>query len=141
MKKTIKISLSFLLALLMIFCLIACNSVEKEGVWEHATYRNDREFGKGEKTVTVEVKAEDQLVTFTIHTDKETVGDALIEHDLIAGEEGQYGLYVKVVNGITADYDKNQSYWSFYIDGEYAMSGVDNTPITEGAVYQLAYTK
>lgn len=141
MKKTIKISLSFLLALLMIFCLIACNSVKKEGVWENATYRKDTEFGEGAKTVIVEVLAEEQTVTFTIHTDKDTVGAALLEHELIAGEDGAYGLYVKVVNGIVADYDVDQSYWAFYVNGEYAMSGVDTTQINESDMYQLAYTK
>ena len=29
--------------------------------------------------------------------------DALIEHNLIEGEKGAYGLYVKKVNGITAE--------------------------------------
>ncbi|MBO5789865.1 MAG: DUF4430 domain-containing protein, partial [Clostridia bacterium] len=74
-------------------------------------------------------------------TDKDTVGSALLEHGLIAGEEGQFGLYVKVVNGMTADYDVDRSDWAFYIDGEYAMTGVDSTEITEGVTYQLAYTK
>ena len=45
-----------------------------------------------------------------IHTDKETVGEALKELDLIAGEESATGLYVKVVNGITADYDVDGTY-------------------------------
>ena len=47
--------------------------------------------------------------------------------------------YVKKVNGITADYDVDQSYWGFYIDGEYAMTGVDGTSIEEGRIYRLAY--
>ena len=141
MKKTIQITISLTLACLMLLALISCNTVEKTGLWENATYRRDMEFGKGEKTVTVEVVAEEQTVTFTMHTDKETVGDALLEQELIDGEEGAYGLYVKVVNGITADYDVDQSYWSFYINGEYAMTGVDSTPITEGDTYRLEYTK
>lgn len=72
---------------------------------------------------------------FEIHTDKENVGDALLEVELIAGDESEYGLYVKTVNGITADYDADGTYWAFYIDGEYAMTGVDATPVTEGAAY------
>jgi hypothetical protein len=99
------------------------------------------EFGEGAKTAVVEVKVEDETVTFTIHTDKETVGDALIEHELISGEEGAYGLYIKTVNGITADYDTDQSYWAFYIDGEYAMTGVDGTEIDADARYTLEYAK
>ena len=81
------------------------------------------------------------LLLFTVNTDKETVGEALLEHELIAGEDGQYGLYIKTVNGITADYDVDQSYWAFYADGEYAMAGVDMTEIDEDVTYQLAYTK
>ncbi len=141
MKRTLKLIVALLLALIFVFALASCNSVEKTGVWENATYRKDMEFGDGAKTAIVEVKAEDQLVTFTIKTDKDTVGAALLEHELISGEEGQYGLYVKAVNGITADYDVDKSYWAFYIDGEYAMSGVDTTEIIEGARYQLVYTK
>ena len=127
--------------MVMLICLAACNTVDKTGVWENATYRKDMEFGKGSKTVVVEVKAQDQSVKFTIHTDKDTVGAALIEHDLISGEEGQYGLYVKVVNGITADFDKDQHYWAFYVNGEFAMTGVDSTEIDESAEYRLEYAK
>ncbi len=72
---------------------------------------------------------------FTIYTEKEMVGEALLEVGLIAGEEGQYGLYVKTVNGITADYDIDGTYWAFYVNGEYASSGVDTIPITEGETY------
>ena len=141
MKKTIQSTVTVILALIFIVALVSCDTVEKTGVWENATYRKDTELGSGAKTVVVEVKAEDQLVTFTIKTDKDTVGAALLEHGLIAGEEGAYGLYVKQVNGITADHDVDQTYWSFYINGEYAMTGVDTTEITEGATYRLEYTK
>ena len=74
---------------------------------------------------------------FEIHTDKETVGEALQELNLIDGEEGEYGLFVKTVNGITADYDTDGVYWAFYVNGEYATSGVDVTQITEGDSYAL----
>ena len=49
----------------------------------------DKNFGSGSKTVVVEVKAEGQLVTFTVKTDKESVGAALMEHKIIEGEEGR----------------------------------------------------
>lgn len=74
---------------------------------------------------------------FEIHTDQETVGDALLELGLIAGEDSEYGLYVKTVNGITADYDNDGVYWAFYVNDEYATSGVDSTPITEGESYSF----
>ena len=141
MKQTIKSTVSVLLALLLLLAMVACNTVDKTGVWENATYLKDKELGKGSKTIVVEVEAEDQTVAFTIHTDKETVGEALMEHDLIEGEEGAYGLYVKKVNGITADYDTDKHYWALYIDGEYAMSGVDGTEIDESVTYRLVRTK
>ena len=138
MKRTISIAL----LIICLFSFVACKeSVDATGLWENATYLQDTEFGEGAKTVKVEVKVEEQMVTFTINTDKKTVGEALVENDLIAGDEGAFGLYVKKVNGITADYDVNQSYWAFYINGEMAMTGVDMTDIDENATYRLEYTK
>ena len=78
---------------------------------------------------------------FTIRTDKTTVGEALLENGLIAGDEGAYGLYVKTVNGVTLDYDKDGAYWAFYIGGEYAMTGVDVTTITANAIYTFKAEK
>ena len=78
---------------------------------------------------------------FVVNTDKETVGDALLEQNLIEGEDGDYGLYVKTVNGITADYDTDQTYWAFYVNGEYASTGVDSTPVNEGDTYEFNLEK
>lgn len=79
--------------------------------------------------------------TFDITTSKATVGEALLDEGLIAGENSEYGLYVTSVNGMTADWDNDQTYWAFYIDGEYAMTGVDATEVTEGATYSFVLTK
>ncbi len=141
MNRIIKSAALVISALVLVFTLMSCGTAEKTDVWENATYVSDTQLGEGEKTVVVEVKAEEQTITFTIKTDKDTVGAALMEHDLISGEEGQYGLYVKAVNGIVADYDVDQTYWAFYISGEYAMTGVDGTEITEGVTYQLERAK
>jgi len=69
------------------------------------------------------------------------VGAALIKEGLIEGEEGPYGLYVKVVNGITAIYEEDGSYWAFYEDGEYALAGVDQTQIDPEVHYSFVQTK
>lgn len=50
-------------------------------------------------------------------------------------------LYVKTVNGITADYDTDQTYWAFYVNGEYASTGVDSTPVNEGDTYEFKVEK
>ena len=92
--------------------------------------------GSTEFNLTVTDK-EGSETQFEIHTDKQTVGEALLELGLIDGEESEYGLYVKTVNGITVDYDTDGAYWAFYINGEYASSGVDATDITEGDSYSF----
>ena len=99
-------------------------------------------LGEGQSKFLFTVVDKDGNETnFEIHTDKETVGEALLELELITGEDGEFGLYVKQVNGITADYDVDQTYWAFYVDGEYAMSGVDVTTIEEGKTYALKVEK
>ncbi len=142
MKKILNLTASLLLVFVCVVGLASCgNTVDASGLWEKAEYLKDTELGNGEKTLVVKVEVEEQSVTFTINTDKETVGEALLEHKLISGEDGDYGLYIKKVNGITADYDKDKSYWAFYADGEYASSGVDTTKIDEKVTYSLKYTK
>ncbi len=96
--------------------------------------------GKTEFTFTV-TNSKGEKTEFEIHTDEETVGAALLELGLIAGEDSAYGLYVKTVNGETIDGDKDNKYWSFLIDGEYAMTGVDTTSIEQGKVYSFEATK
>lgn len=77
----------------------------------------------------------------TVKTDKKMVGEALLDEKIVEGDMGDYGLYVKKVNGIAADYDVDQTYWAFYINGEYAMTGVDTTEITEGSTYMMKVEK
>ena len=77
----------------------------------------------------------------TVKTDKKTVGEALLDEKIVEGEMGDYGLYVKKVNGIVADYDVDQTYWAFYIDDAYAMTGIDETEITAGSTYMMKVEK
>ena len=48
---------------------------------------------------------------------------------------------VRKVNGIVADYDVDKTYWSFFINGEMAMTGVDGTEIEDGAIYSFKVVK
>ena len=73
--------------------------------------------------------------TFTVRTDKTIVGEALQDAGLIEGEDSQYGLYVKVVDGERVEWDTDGKYWAFYVDGAYALKGVDSTEIEAGKVY------
>lgn len=135
MKKLLLLLSAIIIALS--FVLVACNKNEpiQKGVVQTA---NVTKLGEGEKKfIFAVITAEDEESVFEISTDKETVGDALAEHKLIDGEKGQYGLYVKTVNSVTYDFNKDGKYWAFYINGEYATSGVDKTAITEGDTYMF----
>lgn len=101
-----------------------------------------KQLGEGKtKFMFTVVDGENSETHFEIHTDEKTVGDALSKLGLIEGEESTYGLYVKTVNGITFDYDKDGIYWAFYVNDEYAQTGVDSTPITEGESYSFKAEK
>ena len=96
----------------------------------------DGVIGEGEKSFAFTVIGVDgEEREFTVRTDKAMVGEALVELGLIAGEDSQYGLYVKTVDGTTLDYEKDGKYWAFYVNGEYAMTGVEITEIVEGNTY------
>ena len=116
-------------------------AAKDEGLWADATYTEDKTFGEGAKTLTVEVIAGDKSVTFTVKTNKENLADAMLEHSLVEGDNDQYGLYIKKVNGILADYDIDQSYWSLSKNGEALMTGASGTKIADGEKYEFTYAK
>ena len=85
-------------------------------------------------------------VNYQASTDAEYLRQALEELEKaedfsIEGEEESYGLYIKTVNGVTADYDTDGAYWSIYVNGEYAANGVDSQPVNDGGAYRLVYEK
>jgi len=99
-------------------------------------------LGEGATVFDFSVTDKDGKETaYEIHTDQETVGAALLALELIAGDDGPYGLYVKTVNGQTLDYEKDGMYWSFYVNGSYATAGVDTTKIAAGETYAFKAEK
>lgn len=135
-KKHISLFLGLMLVMSMAFTTIGCGG-NQENNNQPSTEAQSTEVA----FVFTVVDAEGNETSFDIATDKETVGEALLEEGLIAGEESEYGLYVKTVNGITADYDTDGTYWAFYVNGEYASSGVDTTAVEEGATYSFKVEK
>lgn len=100
------------------------------------------ELGEGETSFRFDVNYPDgTTASYTVHTDAETVGAALLANGLIDGEEGEFGLYVTTVGGQTLDWDADGMYWAFYENGEYAVSGVDTTAVTDGASYSFVATE
>lgn len=146
LKKHISSVLCGLLFAAMTFTLAGCeDKASNEANTDskvQTLYESGATIGEGDTSFSLEVTDIDKKTSsFTVLTDAKTVGDALLDCNMIAGDDGEYGLYIKSVNGITADYDVDKTYWAFYINGEYAMTGVDTTDIEAGAVYSLKVEK
>ena len=161
-KNSVKKTLSFILCMVLIaaMALLATGCSDKKPIETpktsdstasvqttgstKSTEKSPEVTQKGEGSISFQFQVKDlsgNVTKFLIKTDKTTVGDALLELELIAGENGAYGLYVKKVNGILADYDVDQTYWAFYVNGEYVNYGVDSANVEEGATYTFKVEK
>ncbi len=129
-KKPVNKKLWLALALLVAAAAVAL------GLW----YFNRPAVVGGEKTITATVVANGGEEAFTVTTEEEYLRGALESIDLIAGEESEYGLFVKTVNGITAD-DSKQEWWCFTKGGEMLETGVDSTPIADGDAFEITLTE
>lgn len=94
---------------------------------------------EGEKTFTLTVVHSEGTKDFTIHTDEEYLAPALIAEGIINDEGVETGMYF-TVDGETASWEENQSYWAIYVGEEYATVGLNDLPIEDGGVYKLEYT-
>lgn len=141
-KKPLSSILCIVLIAAMALTAFGCNDNKTDSKYNTVTVSDGATLGEGAKKLDVSIcDAEGNVVNVDVYTDKTTVGEALLDVNLIAGDDGEYGLYVKCVNGIVADYDADGKYWAFYINGEYAMTGVDTTDIDESAEYSLKVEK
>ena len=137
-----KSSMKKLLSILLCIALIAALALSTVGCSKNDSTASVSEasgvvsMGEGETKFLFDVVDPDGKEShFEIHTEEKTVGAALLSLGLIAGEDSDYGLYVKTVNGETADYEKDGAYWAFYVNGEYAMASVDGYVPEAGTTY------
>ncbi len=127
-----KIIFAILAVVLLIAAMVAAYFIFKPGTQ------------KGAKAITIEVvndKAEKK--TYEFRTDAEYLVDAMEEAEGLTfeGTEGDYGLYLNTVNGLTADYAADGAYWSLYVNGSYGNYGVSDQPVIDGEVYTLQYER
>lgn len=96
---------------------------------------------EGTKNITVTVVHQDGTEkTFQYTTEETYLGAVLLGEGLVEGENSTYGLMIHAVDGEKASWDENQSYWALYVGEEYAVTGADMTPLSDGGVYKLVYT-
>ena len=144
-KSTIKSWLSLVLCLALLAAAALCNvslaetaaETEEAVILMTGTQEEPVELGEGKLSFLFEVvDSEGAESWFLVKTDAETVGAALVENGLVEGTVGDYGLYVTSVCGMELIWsEENPHYWAFYINGEYAQTGADSTPIEEGVIY------
>ncbi len=144
-KSTIKSWLSLVLCLALLAAAALCNvslaetaaETEEAVILMTGTQEEPVELGEGKLSFLFEVvDTEGAESWFLVKTDAETVGAALVENGLVEGTVGDYGLYVTSVCGMELIWsEENPHYWAFYINGEYAQTGADSTPIEEGVIY------
>lgn len=131
--------LSLVLVAAMVLMFAGCG--QKETQENPETSQNQQEnVGKSFEFQVVELDGTKKEFEVKFDTEK-TVGEALVNEGLISGEKAQYGLMVDTVNGQKYDYNEDGAYWAFHINGEYAMTGVDMTPINDNEIYSFVATK
>ena len=117
-----------ILALTVVFSFAACAKDESAS------------GGAVKKFTVIVIHADGSEKTFEYASSEANVGPVLTEAGLIKGNDGPYGLEITEVDGEKAVYAEDGAYWAVYVGEEYALSGIDTTPITEGGVYKLVYT-
>ncbi|MGM9613931.1 MAG: DUF4430 domain-containing protein [Oscillospiraceae bacterium] len=102
-------------------------------VW--ATFRPGALEGVKEITVNV-THTDESTYTNTFETTAKYLAEALEPYDLLDGDETEYGLFVKTVDGEYAN-DAEGAYWMYDANGTMAEYGVDTQPIEDGDVYDF----
>ncbi len=107
-------------------------------VWHFCNPANNTQVGAKEITVTV-THGDGSTKEFTISTDEEYLRAALESQKLISGDDNEYGLYIKTVDGETVN-EANQEWWYLSKGGQMLNTGVDDTPIADGDCFELSFT-
>ncbi|MCL2425249.1 MAG: DUF4430 domain-containing protein [Oscillospiraceae bacterium] len=136
-----KIILTLLLALVLTFAVVGCDTATPAPAETTPAVGGVQAIGQGDTVFRFVVTDPDEnFNAWDVSTNEETVGAALVAVGLISGDDSEWGLMVTEVNGVTADFSVNSAFWAFYVDGDFAMAGVDATYIEPGVTYAFVYT-
>lgn len=130
---------ALILAILLVFGMTACAPAAGGESTPAGVETTESTAALLKFTVTV-VYADGTSKDFSYETDEEFVGPVLEAAGLIKGNAGPYGMEITHVDGVKAVYTEDNAYWAVYEGEEYAMQGIDTTPVTDGGVYKLVYT-
>ncbi len=153
LRKILATVLALVLALSMAACTPAAQNETTAAAGETTAANEDTTAAADETTaaqdettqagstikITV-VHADGSEKVFTYTTTEEFLGALLQAEGIVKGNDGPYGLEMTEVDGEKAVYDEDKAYWALYEGEEYALQGIDTTPIVDGGEYKLVYT-
>lgn len=133
MSKSIKkIVISIIAIILIIFALAIIKNIP-----ENKSLKDEKQ-----KTITISIFNKDNQSIFKedIETNKTYLIDVLEENKnlKVVTEDSQYGKYITSIMGISQD---ENYYWSYYIDEQYATTGVSKCEIEENKHYSFKIEK
>ena len=91
------------------------------------------------KFMVIVVHADGSQKEFSYESAEAKLGAFLEAQNLIESEGADDGMF-HTVDGEKAVYETDKAYWAFYLGEDYAMTGIYDTDITDGATYKLVYT-
>lgn len=101
---------------------------------------NRPEAEKGNKTISVTVVFSDKSEKdYSIKTDAQYLGDALLQEKLVTEEEYSKGYYT-VIADQRADYNLDKSWWCVAVNGEMTNVGINQQPISDGDEFEITNT-
>lgn len=136
LKAFLRKSFAFIAAavlVLSLFSLAGCNKAPADG--------NDSSISSAaeQKTVTFKIIFEDKSEkTVELKTQKDTLAEALVEAGVI---EYKADGYYTTIDGVTADYSKDGSWWCITKGGEMTNYGLNDLKIANNDTYEATYTK
>lgn len=95
---------------------------------------------EGSKAITIVVVNDaKESKTYEVKTDAEYLKQAMEETEGLTFECDGTGMLM-TVNGVTADWNVNQSYWALYVNDDYGQFGISEQPIYDGEAFRIEYT-
>ena len=96
---------------------------------------------EGSKQVTILIVHKDGTEKkLEYGTDLEFLSELLLEKELATGYTSEeYGFTIESVDGVTADWAKDNAYWALYEGDAYANTSAAGIVLVDGGVYKLIY--
>lgn len=98
---------------------------------------------EGAKSITIEIIDDAQNSTvYEVNTDAEFLAEAMEDAEGLefsGYEDPAYGLTITTINGVTADFNTGNAYWSYYVNDDYCNYGASSQPVEDGDAFVIRY--